>query len=136
MMKYIAQRGPNDCGFATLAMAVGVDYERIAKDLTPDMGDRGINDLHLKQWLIENGWAWQEVFLNYPRAGKYVQREPWPPRPFAPTHIVLLEATRDWHFVAMNSDGEVFDPWKQERKSLAHPDYKRISWVMGLWHIA
>ena len=133
---YVKQRHKNDCGVAALAMAVNQPYEVIetalgaVADLT-----QGLNDLHLKYWLEQNGWAWVEVFINYPRRGKYVQRAVWPPKPFAPVHIVLLQATRDWHYVVLDGDGTLYDPWDESRDSLSHPDYKMISCVIGLWKV-
>lgn len=136
MLKYVKQRADHDCGIAAIAMACFADYDAVAAELLPDVEHgNGINDLHMKDWLWRNGWAWQEVSQNHPKGGKYVRRHPWPPSPFASTHIVLLEATRDYHFVVLDFDGRVYDPWKQERDNLSHPDYKSISWVLGLWKI-
>ena len=129
----IQQRAGNDCGIAALAMACGVPYESVQHLLA--LGLDGINDLHIKDWLIANGWAWQEIFLNRPVRGSYEPREFWPPKPFAPSHIAMVEATMGWHYTVMDGAGEVFDPFNADRKSLTHPDYKRISSLLGLWPI-
>lgn len=132
MIERIQQRGSYDCGIAALAMACGVSYEVVLPLLECGSGN-GINEPDLYEWLTVNGFAWQMVYQNYRVAGRYHKREPWPPKPFAPTHIVQVQATQQWHFAVMDGTGEVFDPWTADRKSLAHPDYREISWVMGIW---
>jgi len=134
-MERIQQRGPNDCGIAALAMACGVSYESVAPLLESSSG-AGVNEPDLYEWLKANGWAWQMVYQNYRRAGEYHRRTPWPPTPFAPSHIVQVRASQEWHFTVMDGIGRVFDPWTADRKTLHHPDYREISWVMGLWKVA
>lgn len=132
----IQQRGPNDCGIAAIAMACGVPYDDVLPLLKKGSGG-GINETDMYDWMLANGWAWQLVYKNQRiEQGKYQPREPWPPQPFAPSHIVMVRATQDWHFTVMDGDGRVFDPWTDDRKSLDHPDYRDISWVMGLWPVA
>lgn len=133
MLKYVAQRGDNDCGIAALAIACGVTYEAIATVLQVD-GD-GLNDTLLKDWLFRNGWSWQERTRNLWRGGSYVPLFPWPPEPFALTHICTVEATRGWHYCVLDFEGRVYDPWKRERGDLSHPDYKRVSTVLGLFKL-
>lgn len=134
MIERIQQRGPNDCGIACLAMACGMPYEDVESLLLRGAGD-GINEPDMYEWLRENGWAWQIVYQNFRALGKYHKRDPWPPSPFAPVHIVMVRVTQTWHFTVMDERGEVFDPWTADRKSLDHPDYRDISWVMGLWYV-
>lgn len=131
----ISQRRDNDCGVAALAMACGVDYDAILPILSEYWSDKGINDLHVKDWLINNGWAWQEVTMFHPVKGKYEKHDPWPPRPFAPSHIAQVIVAPGAHFTVMDSSGEVFDPWNAARKTLDHADYKQVNWVMGLWRV-
>ena len=135
-MIYIKQRGEHDCGVAALAMAVGADYETIyeaCRDRIED--DRGINELLLHEWLYRHGWAWQQIFRVHQLGGVNVVRETWPPAPWAPVHLCQVLATRDWHFAAMDETGRVFDPWDSSRISLNDPVYRKVSWVMGLWHV-
>lgn len=135
IIERIQQRGPNDCGIAAIAMACGVPYEDVLPLLNKGSGG-GINETDMYDWMLANGWAWQLVYRNQRlEHGKYQQREPWPPQPFAPAHIVMVRATQDWHFTVMDGAGRVFDPWTDDRKSLDHPDYRDISWVMGVWKI-
>lgn len=130
-MKYIRQRGENDCGIAALAMACRLRYEDVALDLPLD-GD-GTNDTLIKDWLCRHGWAWQERARNLWRGSKFEAVTPWPPKPFAPTHVCFVEATKGWHYCVLNFDGRVYDPWKEERHALDHPDYKRVASVTGLF---
>lgn len=130
----IQQKGQNDCGIAALAMACGVPYETVEPLLLRGSGD-GVNEPDLYEWLRENGWAWQIVYQNFRALGKYHKRDPWPPEPFAPSHILMVRATRAWHFTVMDKTGRVFDPWTADRTALDHPDYNEISWVMGLWPV-
>lgn len=129
----IQQRGPNDCGIAALAMACDVPYDAVLPLLEQSSGG-GINETDLYDWLANNGWAWQLKYVNHRVArGAYEKRNPWPPKPFAPSHIAQVLASQGWHFTVMDGLGNVFDPWTKDRKSLDHPDYREISWVMGLW---
>ena len=131
MLKYIKQRGENDCGIAALAMACRLSYQTVAATLQCDAD--GTNDTLIKDWLCRNGWAWQERTRNLWRGGKFEPVDPWPPKPFAPTHICFVEATKGWHYCVLDFDGRVYDPWKKERETLDHPDYKRVSAVTGLF---
>jgi len=141
MTQYIKQRYDWDCGIAALAMALNVVYEAANRML--GMPLTGIHEEHLFQALIENGYAYQRKYENYSLPAmpqvhgrdNYKKRVPWPCEPFAPAHIVMLQATRDWHFVVMDKSGHVYDPWNEKRETLADPDYKKVSWVLGIWKV-
>jgi hypothetical protein len=145
-VKYIKQRSEIDCGIAALAMACDLDYERVADGLVTGpgcltrlrdaMGDEGLNDDLVKDWLRLNGWAWQEVARNVWQRGGFTPRHPWPPQPFATTHICFVEATKGWHYCAMDYAGRVYDPWDERRASLSWQGYKRVSSVLGLFKIS
>lgn len=134
---YIPQRQNWDCGVAALAMATGNTYERMFEELPVGFeNDGGLNELHLQAWMMRNGWAWQHMYQNHPQGGKYIKRDPWPPQPFAPTHIAMVTATAGAHFAVLDDKGLVLDPWDRRRETLTHPDYKQVHWVMGLWPVA
>jgi len=133
---YIRQRHDWDCGIAAIAMAADVPYEQVLADLVPDGTERGLNELHVHDWLHRNGWAWQQISRNRPSCGKYVPRDPWPPAPFAPSHIAQVEATQGWHFTVMDGSGRVLDPWNEARDTLEHSDYGQVTWVLGLFKVA
>jgi hypothetical protein len=144
-MKYVKQRSENDCAIAALAMACEWDYDRVAAGLVIAQGlaislaeairPEGANDDITKAWLRLNGWAWQEKTRNVWIKGAFLPLHPWPPQPFATAHICFVEATKGWHYCAMDALGRVFDPWNQERQSLNHTDYKRVSSVLGLFKV-
>lgn len=113
-MKYIAQKSDWDCGVAALAMAVEESYDTILNDICGPSGFP-LNELYVYDWCLKNGWAWQLMYVNRPRhesekpegeySSGYCRRDPWPPKPFAPSHICMVEATRGWHFCAMDGAG-------------------------------
>ena len=143
--RYVKQRGSIDCGIAALAMACDLDYETVADGLvtfgatscrlSEAMGTEGLNDDLIKDWLRRHGWAWQEMARNVWVKGSASPRHPWPPSPFAAVHICFVEATAGWHYCVLDFDGSVRDPWNAERRSLSHPDYKRIGSVIGLYKV-
>ena len=143
--RYIKQRNEIDCGIAALAMACDLDYETVARGLVTGptgltsladaMGSEGLNDDLVKDWLRLNGWAWQEMAMNVWCRGAFAKRHPWPPQPFATVHVCFVEATKNWHYCVLDFDGSVRDPWVAERKSLDHPDYKRVASVIGLFKV-
>lgn len=135
-MRYIRQCEEWDCGIAALAMATAYSYERIANDLRAAASKRkGLNEDYLQNWPANNGFAWN-LFRSYePTEQRYTRRELWPLSPFAPSHIVQVDATRGPHFIAMDYMGEVFDPWSPARKTLSHADYKQIYWMMGIYKV-
>lgn len=144
-IRYVKQRSGIDCGIAALAMACAVDYETVANGLVSSgitsrrlseaMGTEGLNDDLVKDWLRRHDWAWQEMARNVWQLGGFAPRHPWPPHPFASTHICFVEASSGWHYCTMDFDGRVYDPWKEDRHTLAHPDYKRVGSVIGLYKV-
>lgn len=145
MNQYVKQRSAIDCGIAALAMACNRTYERVAEGLVTGgsglirlseaMGTEGLNDDLAKDWLRLQGWSWQEVARNVWQRGGFHARRPWPPHPFATVHICFVEATKGWHYCVLDFDGSVRDPAAKERTSLAHPDYKRVGSVIGLFKV-
>lgn len=135
MLTYIKQREANDCGVAAIAMACGLKYEQVAADIwTPDTA-AGLNDDLVKDFLFRHEWAWQERTRNVWRGSGFRPHEVWPPHPFASTHICFVEATAGWHYCVLGFDGRVYDPWNEDRQTLVHPDYKRVSTILGLFKI-
>ena len=145
-LRYIKQKSEIDCGIAALAMACDLKYEQVSDALilgdgngirvSEAMGKEGLNDDLVKAFLLFNGWAWQEATRNIWMKGGFHERRPWPPQPFAFTHICFVEATKGWHYCVMDFDGTVRDPWKEDRRSLRHPDYKRISSLLGIYKVS
>lgn len=145
-MRYVKQQSEIDCGIAALAMACDLSYEHVATGsligfdgmgmrLAEAIKPEGANDDLVKAWLRCNGWAWQEITRNIWMQGKFHPVFPWPPRPFASTHVCFVEATKGWHYCVLDFDGRVRDPFNKERQSLDHPDYKRVSSLLGLFRV-
>ena len=130
-MRYVKQKGSDDCGIAALAMATGVDYDRIASDIPVP-----INQTDAEEWLRDHGFAWQIMYQMRRVERRFCKREHWPPAAWAPTHIAQVKATQELHFVALDRDGCVFDPWDRSRAFLTDPAYREVHWVMGLWPIS
>lgn len=60
-------------------------------------------------------------------------RPVWPPAPFAPIHMCSADVAAGHHAFVMLGNGTVFDPFKRERTTIAHPDYLEVSQVIGVW---
>ena len=132
VINYMRQRSDDDCGITAIAMATGSDYDAVRAEI----GRNSINQTDFEEWCRSHGYAWQIVYQNHVGPDRrFHKREEWPPRPFAPVHVCQVKATRDLHFTVMDGDGVVFDPWSEERKSLTHPDYRELHWVMGLFKL-
>jgi len=131
-MKYVAQEEPGGCMVAAVAMATGHDYAFI-REACKDVYKDGIHWIIACDILADLGYAWMSRYEHRPRFG--MSREKWPCIPWAPAHIVVLEATQGPHAVATDAFGRVFDPWKRERTDLSHPDYGKIHHIEGIFHV-
>jgi hypothetical protein len=135
-MHYVRQELDYDCGVSALAMVTDLPRATVLRWVEPYIhNSHGINEFTIEDFLIAHGFAYQTI-RRYQNAGSTEERSPWPVPPFAPRHIVEVEATRGFHFVAMDSRGHVLDPWNPERTSLDHPDYKRVVMTWGVWAVA
>lgn len=116
-MKLVRQRGKHDCGIAAIAMAVGVGYDDIAQFLPPNRRGTamtmGMTYHDLFEACNHFGKAfqyvsqWDRFGLNrVPGATQFPRRDPWPPAPWAPSHLVQIPG----HYVAMDAGGRIFDP--------------------------
>lgn len=127
---------PNDygCMIACCAMVVGKTYEQVEAELHARGDRRGaINEIICEQYIGEHGFAGFKKYKHDTVANK--TRDEWPPRPFAPIHVCLVDVTAGPHGVVMLADGTVLDPWSEARTTLAHPDYKAVHNVVGYWGI-
>lgn len=144
-MKYVAQRGPVDCGVAALAMATGLPYETCAHPfehrLARPLGQRGgLNEDLITEFLWSSGFAWQRIYRTSNFFADNRQREVWPIEPWAPVHLLMVHATRDWHFCVMDEAGLIFDPWDATRNEKRLADlmpapYSQVGWMMGIWRV-
>lgn len=137
-ISYVKQRLAHDCGVAALAMAAAVSYERVLRDVDTRVNGEGLglNESHIREWLFRNGFAYQLIYCWHQLGGTNMRRDVWPAKPWgAPSYIVQLVATQSYHFVAMDKAGRVYDPWDDRRSSLDHPDYREVSFMMGIWPV-
>ena len=65
---------------------------------------------------------------------EYTKREraPWPPVPFAPAHLCMVE-TSQYHCVVLTSYGTVLDPLTPKPGRLS--DYSKVTQVHGIWDV-
>lgn len=135
-IEYVPQKHDWGCGAAALAMVLGKSYDEVYEELRPRIEDKhGIHELTIAALLINAGYVWQMRYKTILDGRAEAVERLWPPEPFAPVHIVQVFATKSYHFVVMDSVGDILDPWREERRTLDHPDYKTIGWIMGLWKI-
>lgn len=113
--KVIRQKGANDCGLAAVAMALGVSYETVEEMMPPErrrdtLGYRLANYdifeiLYRFDKMLQYVMRWDRLGLR-DAEGHSPTREPWPPEPWAPSHIVQIPG----HWMAMDRQGRILDP--------------------------
>ena len=135
-MRYVSQREAGDIAVAALSMATGHEPDAIRTTF----GDRfksaqSLNSWHFEEWCFRHGIAWQRIHARHQMGGHNQLRAPWPPEPWAPSHLCQVIAAGCFHLVAMDERGVVFDPTDSDRRQLAHADYTEICFVMGLWQV-
>lgn len=136
MITRIQQRCGHDCGVASLAMATGLPYEKVLEPFAwrIDEGE-GLNEFQFNDWFVRHGWAWQQVYKVHHLGGINQPKDVWPPKPWAPVHLIEARVSAGYHFAVMDDKGRVFDPWDANRKTLDDPAYQDVIWVMGLWRV-
>jgi len=130
-VKAVQQGDRFGCAVACLATVLGRSYE----DVRSEIGDvgRGLTSDVWAEFLALQGYAVQHAYrtdqlTNQPRSA-------WPPRPWAPVHLCLVDAGGPGgHLVVMLGDGTVLDPakrsgpWKLE-------DYPSVMAITGLFYV-
>lgn len=133
-MRYVRQEHEYTCGIAALAMLLDKTYAETLADFEPGVHEsRGINELHVQEYLYRHRFAYQKLCRHYQLNQKNMQRETWPAPPWAPRHICMVTTTRGGHFCVMEANGTVLDPGDPARKSLR--DYKDVIWIMGVYRV-
>ncbi len=131
-MKHVLQMEPWGCGYAVCAMILGRTYEDVKTELRDQvrMPDEGINCMDVLELLGRAGYYYQ---TRYRWFYNNLEREVWPPEPFAQLHlcqVVVAESSPGAHFVVMEKDGTCRDPLTSEPRKLT--DYFRVQQVHGL----
>jgi len=117
----IYQKGEHDSAIAALATAAGLSYDEVLDRFWGYVkAARTPSIVTITNWLESLGFETKTVADRV--------------KPFAPMHVskVMWECP---HFVAMNGEGEVFDPYLHGyyHKKLDHPHFTKVFWVMGIW---
>jgi hypothetical protein len=135
--QYVAQPNGYGCTVACLSMIVGTTYETmeswlLAQGLPRTRLEQGLWDGQYLEALDRHGF----VYIRRYRCDPFIngqQRSEWPPRPFAPVHMLCVDVTAGHHAILMTNDGGILDPFKRERTTLQHPDYREIVVIVGVW---
>lgn len=140
MISYVAQPNGYGCAIACVAMIVGKTYDEmeawfVEQGLARERMERGLTDHIWREALAVLGYSHVQRFECNAFTNR-CDRIPWPPEPFAPLHIACIEVATGAtgsHAVVMLADGAVLDPAGRHRTSLAHPEYRRVAQVVGVW---
>lgn len=127
------------CGIACLAMLTGVNYVQLTISAPKFCATCGVAYQDMFDYLAEQGYSLRVV--NRVNAATKALRTPWPPKPFADKHLVMLYQTRadflvgeeEAHYVVMDDKGVVYDPALPEFVKKRLRDYYRVEWVAGVY---
>ena len=95
----------------------------------------GLSPIYMHEWWLRHGWAWQQVYKVHHLGGINQRKDVWPPKSWAPVHLIEARVSAGCHFAVMDAEGYVLDPWDADRTSIDHPAYKEITCVAGLWKV-
>lgn len=135
----VRQEHPDGCVVACYAMLTHQTFaEAMAEFVEARMwreDNRGLSSMWCVQRLTERGW-WSQQY--YPVHGHFsdegdrdrFKRAPWPPKPWAPYHLVCVTMPNGFHSVVMLADGTVLDPFVDGPGRLE--DYEKVLEVIGL----
>lgn len=138
-ISYVAQPNGYGCAIACTAMIVGKTYDEMEQwfldaGLARERMQKGIHVFIYAEALWRHGYVLRERWMTDP-----IKNTPgdwtWPPEPFAPVHICCADVAVGHHAFLMLADGTVLDPYKRERDSIRHPDYRKIESVAGVWKV-
>lgn len=135
-VRYVAQPNGYGCSIACVAMVVGMTYEQtetwfLARGLARERMKRGLWDGIWLEALGRLGFSYVQRYRCNPLTNS--PRDEWPCAPFAPIHICTADVVAGHHAIVMLADGTVLDPFKSERTSLAHADYRQIDQIIGVY---
>ena len=135
-IKHLAQEHAKGCGPAALAMVTGHKYADVCAWFKGiDFSKDGIHPYGIDAYLVEHGYATARKGEYFSYIGS-PKREPWPPAPFAESHVCNVrvhESCRINHFVVMLEEGTVLDPLTTDVRRLA--DYHEVHNVVGVYRV-
>jgi hypothetical protein len=129
-MQYVAQEHESDCGVAVLAMLTGRTLVETCDWIK--WHGRDLQPAEMHWWLWRDGFYLRSVKLRVDLPG-WSDEEGWPPvpfRPFAPAHYLMVTAAKGGHWVALDGDGALLDPWDRARQSL--DAYSAVHEIVGV----
>lgn len=133
--KNVIQCDSKGCGIAAVAIVAEKPYKEVRQyiHLDRDFTQDGMYDTELEGLLEVFGFSYQSRYKHLARLG--TPREVWPPAPFADSHICQVRNLPDkaYHYVVMQKDGRVLDPWWGVVQGLHR--YPEVLQVHGLWKI-
>lgn len=133
--KNVIQCDSKGCGIAAVAIVANKTYKEVRQyvHLDRDFAQEGMYDTELEGLLEVFGFSYQNHHKHLARLN--TPREVWPPAPFADAHICRVRNLPNtaWHFVIMQKDGRVIDPWWGVIQGLHR--YPEVMQVYGLWKI-
>lgn len=135
-VRYVAQPNGYGCSIACVAMVVGMTYGQaeewlLAQGLSRARMEKGLHDGIFLEALGRHGFSYVQRYRCNPLTNS--PRDEWPCAPFAPIHICTADVVAGHHAIVMLADGAVLDPFRRERTSLAHPDYRQIDQIIGVY---
>ncbi len=133
-IQYVPQRGETDCVIACLAMVTGKSYDEVMEEFAPYWkltSDEGVGDNAFYQYLSQHGYVTQTFKQAYEPSQS--NRAEWPPRPFAPVHVLGVDYLGDEHGIVMDSGGVIFDPYDKSKVGLY--EYPIVYEIVGIWKL-
>lgn len=131
-MKHVQQKHSQGCLVAALAIVLGLEYDEALSILEPSGNEpdwrHGFTFVDFDNALVERGWAVARKF-RWLRGN--IERQPWPPAPWANVHLALVRCTENTsHAVILLRDGTVMDPLASSPRKLT--DYVSVDNVAAL----
>lgn len=123
-------------------MVCGQSYAEAKAIVVPYCWSGQFSHYDAFEYLDLHGFSYQHWYRHHrfklapieSDANRLAERSPWPiPTPFANAHILLTRGEEMGHWVAMNSDGEIFDPVRGRGKRISEYDVMQI---IGIWELA
>jgi hypothetical protein len=135
---HVRQEDACGCGIACLAMVTGRTYANVkswegfvGKDVRGEHSGLTYHDV--MQYLTDHGYATALRFRYFPGCSDtgHHTRSPWPTAPYAPAHILSVNAGR--HYVVWLPDGTVLDPQSSEPRGLG--EYGDVTYMLGVFRV-
>lgn len=128
-MDWVRQEDPDGCGVAVLAMLTGQTFAEVDATVKRDAKDHTVKSHEMSTYLWDRGYFLRRIMLASlaPEGG-------WPPAPFAPMHYLDVRSPTGagGHWIAMDDEGGVLDPWEPKRNGRPASFYKVAYEAVGV----